>query len=664
MATRTPWVCKLLFLSLALFLPACAKQAPPPTLAEALAVEGSPARRAKAYLKVALVGPAQERRDAALLWGLYACEAGSPTAAVRAFSLAQPSGGLAVLAARRLEEALVRFPPPPRLLADLQKASWLPSEAWERLVLETSEALLRQGNTAAAQELLANADSFSAKNRPRALLLAARLGAAWPLPEQQRLLLTAPREFLSAFPQQRWRDLAQGFGRQEWEQLAQAFLASGEPALALEAARRAGTGAAEVAAQAAIALRRPQEARRWAEALPRALAARHLLLAQALRQQAWGADGAVRVQFFAQMVEAARAAAGLAEGAQKAEAQLLWAEALVETGVLGEVPALLAASAPHKPPRWEWVARRALRAFALRGQSLALPAEVVGPRLSRLAHFWSAWSAWRRGQPEALQQLASSGHPDLPARWAARLTNRPLRWQPLQDQPVPAQPPAWAAWLMAAGRVADVVLAWRAELERGEGSSADWLGLIRLAQYPPLDTIPILLRAEPRLLAGPWSAVPRALLAQYLPLPYRAELEAAAGAQQIPPWLLAALVRQESAFNPRARSTKGALGLAQLLPATAGLPPAVLLEPAANLRAGAAHLRALLNRYGGAWEPALAAYNAGEGRIGPAWERTGRREGPLFVEALELPETWDYVHRVLLFAEGYRLLYWPQQAET
>jgi hypothetical protein len=41
------------------------------------------------------------------------------------------------------------------------------------------------------------------------------------------------------------------------------------------------------------------------------------------------------------------------------------------------------------------------------------------------------------------------------------------------------------------------------------------------------------------------------------------------------------------------------------------------------------------------------------------WDANGRRDGPEFVESLEIPETWDYVHRVVLLAEGYRILYWP-----
>ncbi|ARN20784.1 lytic transglycosylase domain-containing protein [Piscinibacter gummiphilus] len=84
--------------------------------------------------------------------------------------------------------------------------------------------------------------------------------------------------------------------------------------------------------------------------------------------------------------------------------------------------------------------------------------------------------------------------------------------------------------------------------------------------------------------------------------------------------LVTAIVRVESAFDPRAVSHKGALGLMQIMPATAlGLgvadPARDLLDPHTNLRAGARHLRALRNRYPDRLDLAIAAYNAGEGAV-------------------------------------------------
>lgn len=89
---------------------------------------------------------------------------------------------------------------------------------------------------------------------------------------------------------------------------------------------------------------------------------------------------------------------------------------------------------------------------------------------------------------------------------------------------------------------------------------------------------------------------------------------AAARRHGIPEDLFLRLVRQESGFNPNARSHKGALGLAQLMPATArslGVNPR---DPIQNLEGGARYL-AMQYRKFGSWRLALAAYNAGPGAV-------------------------------------------------
>lgn len=91
-----------------------------------------------------------------------------------------------------------------------------------------------------------------------------------------------------------------------------------------------------------------------------------------------------------------------------------------------------------------------------------------------------------------------------------------------------------------------------------------------------------------------------------------------AGRHAVNPYLVAAIVRVESAFNPRAVSRKGACGLMQLLPATArrfGLGRRDIFDPAKNLEAGVRYLKWLAARFANDPTRVLAAYNAGEGAV-------------------------------------------------
>jgi len=110
----------------------------------------------------------------------------------------------------------------------------------------------------------------------------------------------------------------------------------------------------------------------------------------------------------------------------------------------------------------------------------------------------------------------------------------------------------------------------------------------------------------------------------------------AAESTSVAPELIRSVMRQESGFRPCAVSAKGALGLMQLVPATASeLGVADAFDPQANVLGGARLLKLLLDRYGGDLSLTLSAYNAGTRKVDAA------------MSVPMIPETIDYVSRIL-----------------
>lgn len=119
-----------------------------------------------------------------------------------------------------------------------------------------------------------------------------------------------------------------------------------------------------------------------------------------------------------------------------------------------------------------------------------------------------------------------------------------------------------------------------------------------------------------------------------IPVRYAAKIQELATRYDLSPSLLEAVVWQESRWRENAVSPAGARGLAQLMPGTAkylGVNPD---DPEANLEGGARYLREQLNRFDGDLEKALAAYNAGPGRVIRAGGIPNIRETELYVAAI------------------------------
>ena len=175
----------------------------------------------------------------------------------------------------------------------------------------------------------------------------------------------------------------------------------------------------------------------------------------------------------------------------------------------------------------------------------------------------------------------------------------------------------------------------------------------------------------PQLESQPFSDVPRDVWRVAYALPFEASIRRWSAKAGVDPMLVAGLIRQESAFEPEARSGKSAIGLMQLIAPTArllakqekiGYSRARLVDPDYNVRLGAVYLAGLEKQFGGA-ESALAAYNAGEDRVTLWTAGQTYRETAEFVDSIPFTETRQYVQIVTRNAGIYRRLYGAQPDE-
>jgi soluble lytic murein transglycosylase len=177
--------------------------------------------------------------------------------------------------------------------------------------------------------------------------------------------------------------------------------------------------------------------------------------------------------------------------------------------------------------------------------------------------------------------------------------------------------------------------------------------------------ITLMRRAYPQHLTAD-QALPKEILEVIFPLTYWDLIRKHAAARNLDPYLVAALIGQESTFDAEVRSVANAWGLMQIVPATGRqlarslgirrFTTSMLTNPETNIRMGTLYFSRLVQQFGGTYY-ALASYNAGENRV-VRWkaERPGLDEDE-FIDDIPFPETQNYVKRILGTAEDYRQLY-------
>jgi soluble lytic murein transglycosylase len=182
----------------------------------------------------------------------------------------------------------------------------------------------------------------------------------------------------------------------------------------------------------------------------------------------------------------------------------------------------------------------------------------------------------------------------------------------------------------------------------------------------PHRALQYLKRVLPSYTAQEIGTLPTAYWKVLFPRPYWPDVQRFAAENNLDPYLVAALIRQESEFNPGAVSYANAYGLMQLLPKTGksvaksvGMKhynTAALLEPSTNIELGTRYFRDMTDKLGMV-EYALAAYNAGSDRVAD-WRDSGHyRDIQEFVETIPFVQTRDYVQAIVRNAAIYKRLY-------
>lgn len=331
-----------------------------------------------------------------------------------------------------------------------------------------------------------------------------------------------------------------------------------------------------------------------------------------------------------------------------------------ETARVFEAAAAAFPRSDYRPPWLYWSGR----AREQLGQRDSADARMRLVHADYLNSYYGRLAARRLPADKAVNTIAS-----------AKAAIVPAGVQPVAP-PAPSPPPSapLIRRMLAAGLYDDALDELRFA-QRAWGSSSAIEATQAFVYYQKGELVrarTVMRRAYPQYLTAGGEALPAPILQIMFPLTYWDAIKKNAAVHELDPYVVAALIAQESMFDPRARSSANAWGLMQIVPSTGRrlasalgvrrFTTSMLTNGETNIRLGTLYFKRLVTQFGGVYY-ALASYNAGENRV-VRWkaERPGMDEDE-FIDDIPFPETQNYVKRILGSAEDYRRLYGEGEGE-